>query len=267
MAVSSLSLELRCALDPAFFARVKLGFEPDPWQAALLSSTSKRALLNCCRQSGKSTSTAILAVHTSHYIPGALVLLGSPSLRQSGELFAKCNDFRKRLDPDMTLIEDNKTSYELANGSRVVCLPGTADTVRGYSDPALIVEDEAAYVDDAFDRAVRPMLAVSNGRLIKMSTPNGQRGHFFEAWSKGGDEWERVLVPATECPRITPKFLAQELRDLGRYHYEQEYECKFVDSAQQLFRSADIERAITDEVKPLFLPADEVKPLFGDAAA
>ena len=265
--MSSLSLELRCALDPVLFARVKLGFEPDPWQAALLGSTSKRALLNCCRQSGKSTSTAILAVHTSHYQPGALVLLGSPSLRQSRELFGKVTDFRKRLDPDMTLIEDNKTSYELANGSRVVCLPGTADTVRGYSDPALIVEDEAAYVDDDFDRAVRPMLAVSNGRLIKMSTPNGQRGHFFEAWSKGGDEWERVEVPASECPRITPEFLAQERRELGEWHFRQEYECEFVDSVNQLFRSADIERAITDDVKPLFLPASDVKPLFGGKAA
>ena len=265
--MDSLNLELRCALDPVTFARIKLGLEPDPWQASLLSSTSKSALLNCCRQSGKSTTAAIQAVHTSHYQPGSLVLLGSPSFRQSRELFSKVTEFRKRLDPDLKLEEDNKTSFELANGSRVVCLPGTAETVRGFSAPALIIEDEAAFVDDAFNRAVRPMLAVSNGRLILMSTPNGQRGHFFEAWDKGGDDWKRVKVPASECPRITPKFLAQERRELGEYHYRQEYECEFVDSVNQLFRSADIERALTDEVKPLFLPTSEVKPLFGDAAA
>ena len=101
----------------------------------------------------------------------------------------------------MKLEEDNKTSFELANGSRVVCLPGTAETVRGFSAPALIIEDEAAFVDDAFNRAVRPMLAVSNGRLILMSTPNGQRGHFFEAWDKGRRRLEtregsRQRVPA-----------------------------------------------------------------------
>jgi len=264
--MSSLSLELRCALDPATFARVKLDFEPDPWQAGLLTSTSLRSLLNCCRQSGKSTTTAILALHTSYYSPGSLVLLGSPSFRQSGELFAKVTDFRKRLDSDLKLEEDNKHSFELKNGSRVVCLPGTAETIRGFSAPDLIIEDESAFVGDDFNRAVRPMLAVSNGRLILMSTPNGKRGHFHEAWSKGGDEWDRVEVPASKCPRITPEFLKQERRDLGEYHYRQEYECEFVDSAHQLFRSADIERAITDDVKPLFLPSGEVKPLFGDEA-
>ena len=265
--MGGLSLELRCALDPATFARVKLAFEPDPWQADLLTSTSKRSLLNCCRQSGKSTSAAILALHTAHYRPGALVLLGSPSLRQSRELFAKVTDFRKRLDPDLKLEEDNNTPFELKNGSRVVCLSGTAETIRGFSAPDLIIEDEAAFVDDAFNRAVRPMLAVSNGRLILMSTPNGQRGHFHEAWSKGGDEWERVEVPARDCPRITSEFLEKERRALGEWHYRQEYDCAFVDSVHQLFRSADIERAITDDVKPLFLPTGELKPLFRDEAA
>ena len=74
-------------------------------------------------------------------------------------------------------------------------------------------------------------------------------------------------MPASECPRITPEFLEKERRELGEWHYRQEYECQFVDSVHQLFRSADIERAITDEVKPLFLPSDEVKPLFSEAAA
>ena len=232
-----------------------------------MTSTSKRSLLNCSRQSGKSTTSAILALHTANYQPGALVLLGSPSFRQSRELFAKVTDFRKPLDPALKMEEDNKTSFALGNGSRVVCLPGTAETIRGFSAPALIIEDEAAFVDDDFNRAIRPMLAVSDGRLILMSTPNGQRGHFHEAWANGGDEWERVEVPASECPRITPEFLEKERRELGEWHYRQEYECEFVDSVHQLFRSADIERAITDEVTPLFLPSDEVKPLFSEAAA
>jgi len=264
--MGSLALDLRCALDPVTFAREKLDFEPDEWQAGLLRSTDTRSLLNCSRQSGKSTTTAILALHTAYYVPGSLVLLGSPSFRQSGELFAKVTDFRKRLDPDLRLEEDNKTSFELKTGSRVVCLPGSADTVRGFSAPDLIIEDEAAFVDDAFNRAVRPMLAVSQGRLILMSTPNGKRGHFFEAWD-AGNEWSRTKVSAQDCPRITQAFLDSERKALGEYFYRQEYECQFVDSAHQLFRSSDIERAISDEVKPLFLPTNEVKPLFGDQAA
>ncbi len=259
--VGKLGLDLRCALDPVTFARDKLDFTPDEWQAGLLRTTSPQVILNCSRQSGKSTTTAVLALHTSYYNPGALVLLGSPSQRQSSELFAKVTDFRKRLDRGLKMEEDNKTSFELSNGSRVVCLPGSADTVRGFSAPHLIIEDEAAFVDDAFNRAVRPMLAVSQGRLILMSTPNGRRGHFYDAWQSEGD-WERVEVKATDCPRITTKFLETERRNLGEWGFRQEYQCEFTDTRNQLFRSADIERAITDDVKPLFLGNSVVKPLF-----
>ena len=83
------------ALDAALFAEDRLGFCPDPWQAQLVRWTSRWILLNCCRQSGKSTTTAIVGLHQAVYDPG-LVLLVSPSLRQSRELFAKVIGFSQR---------------------------------------------------------------------------------------------------------------------------------------------------------------------------
>lgn len=202
---------LRHALDPVAFAAEQLGFDADPWQADVLRSAHRNTLLCCSRQAGKSTTTAVLALHTALYRPGSLIPLGSPSQRQSRELFNKVVGFLKRLEVAPGLEEDNRLSVRLANHSRVVSLPGTGQTIRGFSAPDLIIEDEAAFVDDVFYRAIRPMLAVSGGRLILMSTPYGQRGHFHEAWTEGGD-WHRVEVPATECPRITPEFLASERR-------------------------------------------------------
>lgn len=72
-----LAVDLAGALDPVQLA-VEAGLEPDPWQANFLRSGSPRTLLNCCRQSGKSTMTAFLAVHTGLYDPGSLVLMLSP---------------------------------------------------------------------------------------------------------------------------------------------------------------------------------------------
>jgi len=66
-----------------------VGLDPDSWQLDVLRSQASRILLNCSRQSGKSTVTALLAVHTAHYQNDALVMLLSPTLRQSGELFKK----------------------------------------------------------------------------------------------------------------------------------------------------------------------------------
>jgi len=65
-----------------------MGVEPDPWQARLLDS-DERALVLCHRQAGKSTTAAVLGLHPAIYHPGSLVLILSPSLRQSGELFRK----------------------------------------------------------------------------------------------------------------------------------------------------------------------------------
>jgi hypothetical protein len=193
-----------------------------------------------------------------------LVLLVSPSLRQSGELFRKVKGFRQRLEPAPALTEDNALSCAFKNGSRVVSLPGDESTVRGFSAPRLVIEDEASRVDDALYRAIRPMLATSqDGRLVLLSTPFGRRGHFWEAWS--GEGWERVEVPAEKVPRIAPGFLAAERLALGEAWYRQEYECQFLQASNQVFRPEDIARSISREVEPLFPiapAAGDVVPLF-----
>ena len=76
------------ALDPVVFARDRLGFEADEWQGGLLRSSARWTLVLCSRQAGKSTTAAVLALHTALHRPGSLVLLVAPSLRQAGELFA-----------------------------------------------------------------------------------------------------------------------------------------------------------------------------------
>src|SRR4051794_3777886 len=92
-------------MSPVYFAREKLGFHPDPWQETVLQWEGKRMLLNCCRQSGKSTITAILALHRALYKPKSLVLLVSPSQRQSSELFRKVQDFLTMLPVRPALLE------------------------------------------------------------------------------------------------------------------------------------------------------------------
>ena len=248
----SLAGRLRHAADPAAFALERLGFAADPWQARVLRSGCRQMLLNCSRQSGKSTTTAILALHRALHAPGSLVLLISPSQRQSRELFLKVCDYRRLLGRGETgLTEDNRLSMRLENGSRVVALPSSEATIRGYSSVDLVVEDEAARVRDETYQAVRPMVAVSRGRLVLMSTPFGRRGHFHDAWQQGGGAWERVEVAAHECPRIPPDFLEQERAALGDWRFRQEYLCEFVEGNDQIFLHGTIARAISAEVRPL----------------
>ncbi len=135
--------------------------------------------------------------------------------------------------------------------NRIVSLPGDGDTVRGFSAPDLVIEDEAAFVSDALYQAIRPMLAVSKGRLILMSTPHGKRGHFYEAWEHGGRLWSRESITAYQVPRITRDFLDDERAAIGDWWFAQEYECRFMDTSDQLFSSATIAAAVTSDIRPL----------------
>jgi hypothetical protein len=245
--VETIADDLRLALDPVVFAE-ELGIQPDPWQERVLRWNGKRLLMCCARQTGKSTVASILALHRALYYPQSLVLLVSPSLRQSSELFRKVTDMLDRLKIRPTLVEDNKLSCTLANKSRIVSLPSSEGTIRGFSGASLIIEDEAARVPDDLYRAVRPMLAVSSGRLILMSTPFGKRGHFYEEWVQGVG-WERVKVTALECPRISREFLEEERRSLGEWWWRQEYLCEFMEATDSVFRFEDIKRMFSEEVE------------------
>jgi len=180
-------------LDPVLWAKAALAYHPDEWAVKVMMSPARYVIENVSRQAGKSTCAAAMAVHEAVFFPGSLVLVVSPTLRQSGELQRKCLRFYDLVDPQHKgLAEDTKLSIQLANGSRIIALPGQEDNLRGYSAPSLIIEDEASRVSDDLYTAIRPMLATNQGRLILLSTPNGKTGHFYKIWTEGGPEWLKI---------------------------------------------------------------------------
>jgi hypothetical protein len=232
--------------DPAALFLLALGQPPDPWQADFLRSTDDRVLMLAARQSGKS----VMGLHTAMFTPGALVLLLSPTQRQSGELYLKIITYYDNLGRPVPPVQMTRTSLDLANGSRVVSLPGSAATIRGFSRPALCVIDEAAQSDDDLYIAVAPMLALG-GKLICLSTPFGQRGWFHEQYSIGGGRWRRFTATAEQCPRISPVYLAEQKSILGERYYSQEFMCEFVSTVGQVFSTESILDAFKSDREPL----------------
>ncbi len=206
--------------------------------------------------------TAALACAAAIFEREALVLLLSPSLRQSGELFRKVVTFYRSLPSAPRPIGDSALRLELANGSRIVSLPGTEDTIRGYSGVRLLVVDEASRVPDALYFAIRPMLAVSGGRLVALTTPAGKRGWYFDAWTSSAP-WERVRITALDVPRISAAFLEEERRSMPDSWFRAEYLAEFTDADGAFFREADIAAALTDDVLPLFGAAPSLPLLLG----
>jgi hypothetical protein len=239
--------------DAVEFARTQLGLIPDERQCEVLQSSAKRGILNCTRQWGKSTVAAAKALHRAFTTPRCLVLVASPGERQSAEWMRKAGDMLARMGIARRGDGDNSISLLLPNQSRIVGLPGTEATVRGFSAVSMLLIDEASRVDDAMYKALRPMLAVGDGDLWLMSTPNGKQGFFYESWEHGGEDWLRVRVPATECPRISKKFLEEQRSVIGDAWFRQEHLCEFVDGTVGVFDRDVVERAIDDDVEPLWL--------------
>ena len=231
----------------------ELGFEADAAQTRVMNTTSRRVALNCTRQWGKSTVTAAKAVHEACVRAGSLTIAVSPTARQTGEFLRKVEGFVRKLKMRVKGDGDNEMSLEFPNGSRIVGLPGSEATVRGFSAVSLLLVDEASRVDDDLYKALRPMLAVSGGTLWLMSTPYGKRGFFYETWAHGGPEWERVRVRAEECGRIPAAFLEEERRTMGERWYRQEYECEFMDPVNGVFDRDLVEAAFSKDVTPLLL--------------
>lgn len=220
------------------------GLAPDPKQAAVLCGQSKRVLMNCCRQWGKSTTAAALGVREAILYPRSLVLVFSPSERQSAETLRKACDFNRALGRPVPAVRENVTCLELANGSRVVGLPSVEESVRGFSGPRLVILDEASRVPDSLYRAVRPMLARSGGRLVALSTPFGRRGWFWEAWSEGGPGWERHTATIEDCPWADPAMVEEDRKALGPDWFGQEYLGVFLASTGGIFDAASILGAV-----------------------
>jgi hypothetical protein len=229
------------------------GMVPDPWQETLLRSRFSRVLMLCSRQSGKSQVAAALALQTAFSEPGALILLLSPTQRQSGELFqAKVLPLYEALRRPVATVQESQLTMRLANGSRMVAQPGEEKTIRCYSGVKLLVVDEAARVPDDLYRSVRPMLAVSGGRLVALSSAWAKLGWFYEAWT-GKGEWHKVKVTARQCPRISPDFLREEEEQLGPRWFAMEYLCEFSDAVDALFTEDDIKAALANDLQPLFV--------------
>jgi hypothetical protein len=230
---------LEVSADPVEFAKA-CGLEPDGWQREVLRSKSKRILLNCSRQSGKTTTVAALALHRAFYVPRSFCLIFAPSLDQSLEFFRRITDLCRGLGMQSLEAESlRKTGMDLKNGSRIEARPGSEKTARSRSADLLVI-DEAARIDDELYHSVRPMLIATRGALVMLSTPYGRRGVFHHEWEKD-EGWERYRIDACQCPRISEEDLEAERRALPERVFLREYMCEFAETEGQVFSEEGIQ--------------------------
>jgi hypothetical protein len=228
---ADLRSDLRAALDPAALFEAAFGLAPLAWQVGFLHETRPVALCKG-RQIGASLAAAALAIHTTVYRPGANAIIVSPSLKQSTEITTRARAGLRRLG--VRLVQDAASMLALPNGSRIVSLPGTARSARGYSADLLVL-DECAYLEEDTITAARALVAATRGRTIAQSTPAEPRGFFHGLITSGDPSWVCLTVRSDSVPTISAAFLAAERRAMSPGAYAMEYEATFGEPGATLF--------------------------------
>ena len=208
----------------------------DPWQQEVMD-TDGDICLRSGRQVGKSTVISIKAALYALQNKKCSVLVIASVERQAQLLFEKTLAYiHDNYKKDIKLGKDRPTKHiiNLKNGSIIRCLPTglSGYGIRGYTVD-LLIADEAAFIPEDVWTAVTPMLAVTRGIKILLSTPFGKGGYFYECFKD--ENYTSFHVSSEDCPRKDDKFLDRERKRMTKLQYAQEYLGEFVDELRQFF--------------------------------
>lgn len=246
--MSTIERSLLAGIDPVRTFETVYRTPPIAWQPEYLREGGNVFTVKG-RQVGASTGAASLAIHQAKYFSGSLSVIISPSQKQSQEIAIRAKAGIRNIEK-LPLEQESASVIRFNNGSRILSLPGTATSVRGYSAQLLIV-DEAAFVEEETWVAARALVA-TGGRVLVQSTPLGAAGWFFDLWKVQGSEWRYFKVPSWEMPTVSKEFLEQERLRLGEYLYLREYGAEFGVAGVGLFDPERLRQMDASESLPFF---------------
>lgn len=215
--------------DPVEWIEETQPFAPDPWQAKLLRDPGDNIALCCARQIGKTLATAWKVAHHLTYTRNAVVVLTARTERQSKLIMRQVKKALR--NAGVNLVRSSIFEVEMANGSECYALPGSEDTVRGVAGVSCLIVDEAAFTSDGLWDAVSPMIGVSGGQSILLSSADAKLGFFHKIMTGTDPAWSRYRVTAYECPRYSHEWLEWKRKNTSERVFKREFLAEFVDVA------------------------------------
>lgn len=241
--------ELERSLDPAARLHHWIGHEPDPWQIDAFTTQATEVALRVGRQAGKTSVLAARSVEELH-IPESLTICVAPAERQAKIIAREIGRQLKRTE--LVITRSTLTELEMSNGARVVALPSTSDTIRGYPSVSCLIIDECAFLQgegggEDLIAGVLPMLT-EKGQVYFSSTPAGKNNYFARLFldAKPGDGVHRIVVKGTDIPRLKDK-VERMRRTLSATKFRQEIECELLSDGTSYFDLSIIENATSTE--------------------
>jgi len=247
---------------PFVFAETVLDFHPFAYQEKLLRDNSPRIVSCMGRQTGKTTTIAVKALHFAYMNPRTITLIVSPSLRQSMILFDRVVAliYNNEWLPT-SVVRKTRTVIQLDTESQIIALPCSENLLRGYTAHLLIIDEAAFIPENTLTNILFPMLATTSGTLILLSTPWGKSHFFYRAFMDPDFSVHRVK--SSECPIIKQDFLRKQRQLVTKEAYAMEYEAEFQEATMSYF-SQDLIRSCIDPSLELEYDLENVTPKRGD---
>jgi hypothetical protein len=246
-------------IDPALWVRQVLRVEPAPWQEQFLRAPKGASIIALtARQVGKTTTAVWAIAHYMLFTPGGLSVIACPAQRQSKEAVRRVRECLIQVGAELK--SDNIYELELKNGSRVLALPSTDDSIRGLTVDGWIVADEAARLKNELISALRPMRARRpQARFAMLSTAWSRTDPFWTAWADDDPSWLKLKATADTVSFFSDEFLAQERQAHGEDYFKREY-LGIPLGAQSSPFSWDLYERATQVQVPLVQPGPAFQP-------
>jgi len=268
-----------CAKKPSLFSKIFLGLELFPYNAEYADCTDRFIVYRSGRQAGKTTTTAVKAIHFAFFAPTLLdtvekectILIAAPTQNQSAIMFNRIrqliegSEFLKGYIVRNTQSEIWVSFLDGSGVSRIVtrATGETGITLRGYS-PHIIIADECSFIKTSILRAFLPSGLATKARVWLTSTPFAKNSYFYEACMnsrprKADGLWREFHVSSLRSPLVQDnQVFVDEVKNLAQEEYVMEVEGEFLDIGDALIPNSLLMEAISDAKTP-----DDVRYVIG----
>jgi hypothetical protein len=261
---------LKCGKDPVYFidnyARIShpihglIPFKTYPYQGELLQDFNdyRFNVILKARQLGISTIAAAYVVWLMLFHRDKNILVMATKFKTASNLVKKVKAIMKNLPEWIVISEisiDNRSSFELSNGSQIQAASTSGDAGRSEA-LSLLVIDEAAHVEnlDELWAGLYPTIS-TGGRVIALSTPNGVGNWFHKTYteaSEGSNDFHPIDLAWDVHPDRDQEWFNKETRNMSRREIAQELECNFNTSGESVIHPDDIAWVESDVTDPKY---------------
>ncbi len=207
------------------------------------------------RQSGKSTVVTAYLLWYSIFHDNVNIAILANKAATAREMLQRLQLSYENLPKwlQQGVVNWNRGSLELENGSKIMAASTSASAVRGMSFNIIFLDEFAfipTHIADEFFSSVYPTISSGKStKVIIISTPKGMN-MFYKLWhdaEKGKNEYVTTEVHWSEVPGRDADWKEQTIRNTSEEQFNQEFECEFLGSVNTLITSSKLKTLVYDD--------------------